>query len=247
MRLILAALFFSGIIHAQPGDPEFAASYAETCKRYAAAVAGNPQAAPHIPLQMQFGNYVQNQGFIPFGRPLSQLVTAGGAVYPDQWRIAPGLDATISARIHGSAGTGSQGVPGAESFGAGQGNVLELRWVGGTWSPANECGAMFIEHYIYALDDFIGRTIMVEFWAAVGQCCIQIIPAIWINWHNNDYEFMYGMPTLIGETWQRVITYFFIPPVGAHILSEDRYLAIGITTTHPTSPLLYLAKFRLLR
>ena len=215
---------------------EFEISYAETTARFNAMLSGNPQSiAPFTPAYPEF-NLVENARFMPFGRPLTQAVPSGALEYPSLWRPCPGPNATVQAEIKTDI------VP----SGTDQGNSLYLKWVQHQWDPFHEMGAMFIEHYIYKLDCVIGKKVRLSWDLALDGGAIEISPAIWINWHNDDYEFHFGAKTLVSAGgWRHVEHHFQVPPVGSHVLSTARYIAIGITTTHPTAPGIYVADPRL--
>lgn len=225
-----------------PGNAEFSASCAQTQANFSAALAGNPQSIPAFTPEFPQFNLAEGACFMPFGpriasnfnvsqSPVGPLdMPPNGAEFPSLWRDCPGVDAWVRAEIKGANGYAPFPIrPPWQS----QGNSLYLKWTSGAWDPFLECGSSFFEHYMYRLDSVIGRKIRYRISLALDAGQIEVIPMVWVNWHNDQNTFLYGPRTILAahptNGWNLIETFFQIPPLGSNTLSDARYLAMGMT------------------
>jgi hypothetical protein len=162
-------------------------------------------------------------------------VPQAGYWFPEAWRIAPGRGAAMQAYLGVGTGPGD----------AGQGNQLYVRWTRGQFDPALEYGSAFLEHYIFEFDQMAGHDVQLSFWAKVDGCCVPVVPLMWANYHNGDYEFMFADPVTVTTEWQQFTVTFSLPTGDGHLLDWSRYFAVGLTFTHPSAPGMHLAHFGL--
>ena len=205
------------------------------------------------------GNYVANARFHVWRERGPVSVPEGGRWFPEHWRIAPGKGAAARAAL-------STMTP-ADS---GQGLELYVKWVRHQYDPFVEPGQAWLEHHIFEYDQLIGQTVLLTWWQKVDGCYVPVVPMLWVNYHNGDYEFLSGAGYLVSQrdvgdragyqarllaapscrattAWQQCAMIFQLPEGAGHAVDNNRYVAIGLNFQWPTAPGIHIAHMELTR
>lgn len=129
---------------------------------------------------------------------------------------------------------------------------LRVQWL----SPPTEgeqqhlpaCRWTWLEHHILESRELVGSIVKYRGALRVLSGAVYVLPILWINYSDGDYQ-IFNLPGVsVGTQWQRIEGEYLLPPYPAgKVLGTGHYVGFGYDFVYQTGPTIDVAPIQIWR